>query len=510
MEYLLGIDVGTSGTKCALFTIDGTVAASATFEYPMLQPRNGWAEQDPAQWWDAVVKGVRHLLSESKAAPDSIRGIGLSGQMHGLVLLDKDGELLDNAIIWCDQRTGQECDDMTRDLGVEKIIAITANPPMTGFTAAKLLWIKKNKPEIFKKTAHILLPKDYIRYKLSGDFATDVSDASGMQMMDIANRSWSSEMLEYLGLSEEQVPKMYESPDVTGSIHSEAAKLTGLAEGTIIVGGASDNAAAAIGTGVVSSGSAFTTIGSSGVVYGVSDTVAIDMKGRIHTFCASVPGKWTVMSCTQGAGLSLKWLRDTCCTNEIERAKLKNIDPYIFMNEMAAESGIGARGLIFLPYLMGERSPHPDPDCRGVFFGLSAFHDRGDMIRAVMEGVSYSQLECVDVFREMGLSIDSMTLCGGGAKSALWRQMLADLYKCDVESIHSDEGPALGAAILAGVGAEIYSSVEEGCKKIIRKEKLLKPDSARHEQYMPYYSLYKKLYITLFESFKELSQITQV
>jgi len=378
---------------------------------------------------------------------------------------------------------------------------------MTGFTAAKILWVQNNEPEIYEKCAHILLPKDYIRYMLTGEFATEVSDASGMQLMDVAKRDWSSEVLSKLQIDRALLGTMHESTGITGKVHKAAAAATGLAEGTLVVGGAGDNPAAAVGTGVVREGSAFTTIGSSAVVYAVSDEIRIDMQGRVHSLCASVPGKWTVMSCTQAAGLSLKWLRDTCCVPEIEEAERRGVDPYDIMCKMASEVPIGAERLIFLPYLMGERSPHPDPNCRGVFFGLSAMHRREHLIRAVLEGVAYSQLECVEVFREMGVPVSDMTVTGGGGRSPLWQQMLADLYGCPVGTLAADEGGALGVALLAGVGAGVYSCVEEAAGIAVEKKTALDPDENRHKQYRPYYELYKNLYLSLKPDFDKLSTL---
>ena len=499
MKFILGIDIGTSGTKTVLFDTGGKPVASKTVEYPMYQPNNGWAEQDPKDWWDATVEGIKYVLSSSGADASEVAGVGFSGQMHGLVMLDKNGEVLRPSIIWCDQRTGAECDQMNRVLGEKRVIEITANPPMTGFTASKILWVQNNEPEIYEKCAHILLPKDYIRYKLTGEFATEVSDASGMQLMDIAKRDWSSEVLSKLNIDRAFLGKMYESPDVTGTVNKAASDLTGLKEGTKVVGGAGDNAAAAIGTGVVREGSAFTTIGSSAVIYAVSDKISIDMKGRVHTLCASVPGKWTVMSCTQGAGLSLKWLRDTVF--EFEQAT------YPYMTELASKVPIGAEKLLFLPYLMGERSPHPDPNCRGVFFGISAMHDRAHMVRAVLEGVSYSQLECVEVFREMGVPVGDMTLTGGGGRSPMWQQMLADLYECPVATLAADEGAALGAALLAGVGGGVFSSVEEAADTIVKKNPAIACNKDNYAKYKPYYELYKKIYLSLKPDFDKLASL---
>jgi xylulokinase len=509
MRAVIGIDIGTSGTKTALFTERGALISSYTGEYPMYQPQNGWAEQNPEDWWGATVKGLNAVINEAKKNDSTleIAGVGLSGQLHGLVLLDKDGIVLRPSIIWCDQRTENEVAQMNKVIGRERLIRITANPAMTGFTAAKILWVQNNEPDIYARCAHILLPKDYIRYKLTGAFATEVSDAAGMQLMDIPKRNWSNEILGLLNIDRGLLAEMHESPDVTGRVHARASAETELPEGTIVVGGAGDNPAAAVGTGVVSEGVAFTTIGSSAVVYAVSDTVKIDLEGRVHTLCASAPGKWTVMSCTQGAGISLKWLRDTCCLPEVLESEKQDVDPYVIMDRLAAEIAPGSDRLLFLPYLMGERSPHPDPDCRGVFFGLSAMHGRPQLIRSVLEGVAFSQLECVEVFREMGVPVSDMVVTGGGSKSRLWSQMLADLYGCPVSGMQSDEGAALGAALLAAVGAGIYSTVQEACAAVVKRGKTLVPDPAKKQAYTPYFDLYKKLYRTMKDDFRTLSKL---
>lgn len=507
MKYLLGIDIGTSGTKTVLFNTIGEAVASHLYEYPLYQPQNGWAEQEPEDWWQGTVGGIRQVLIKSGVDAKDIAGIGLSGQMHGLVMLDEYGNVLRKSIIWCDQRTSKQVEYMNEVIGEQKLIAITANPALTGFTAAKILWVKKNEPEIYSRCAHILLPKDYIRYRLTGDFATEVSDASGMQLMDVAKRDWSAEILSLLGIERRLLGKMYESQEVTGVLHLRAGEETGLLAGTPVVGGAGDNPAAAIGTGIVKQGKAFTTIGTSGVVYVVSDQIAIDKLGRVHTLCASVPGKWTVMSCTQAAGLSLQWLRNVVCSEEKQKAEIKKVDPYDIMTEEAQNVPIGADGILYLPYLMGERSPHPDPDCRGTFFGLSAIHERPHLIRAVMEGVSYSQLECVDVFRQMGVPIADMMVCGGGGRSPFWRQMLADMFNCPVCTISEEQGPAFGAAILAGVGTGIYTSLEDACDRLISKKTTQHPIEENTVLYEKYFRLYKKLYLDLYESFKILSKI---
>ena len=506
MQYLIGADIGTSSAKTVLFDRAGTPVSSYTCEYEVCQPRNGWAEQDPEDWWKGFCAGVRAVLSESGVAPEDILGIGLSGQMHGLVMLDEDGKPLRRSIIWCDQRTGAEAEWMTERIGREKLVQITGNPAITGFTAAKLLWVKRHEPELYARCRHILLPKDYIRLRLCGVYASDVSDASGMQLMDIRERCWSEEICSLLGVDMALLPKLYESQDKTGEVTEDAAAETGLHAGTLVCGGAGDNPASAIGTGVFEEGRAFTTIGTSAVTYAVSDEIRIDPGGRVHSLCASVPGKWTVMSCTQAAGLSLRWLRDTICAEEKREAERTGADAYDIMTREAETVPIGAGQLIYEPYLMGERSPHLDPDCRGTFIGLSAGHTRANLIRAVMEGISYSQRECVDIFREMGVRIDDMLVCGGGARNPFWRQMLCDLYDCPVSTLRSGQGGALGAAILAGVAAGMYPSIAEACTRMIRKQDTVRPIAAHTRAYEPYYRIYRKLYGTLRETFRELAE----
>ena len=507
MAYLLGVDIGTSGTKTVVFDELGNVIATSTEEYPLYQPRNGWAEQDPEDWWKAVVQGITAVLARSSIKPEDIKGIGLSGQMHGLVMLDKDGNVLRHSIIWCDQRTAKECQEITQRVGYDKLIEITANPALTGFTASKIMWVMNNEPKLYEKCAHILLPKDYIRFKLTGEFATEVSDASGMQLLDVPKRQWSDYVLQKLGIDKALLGKVYESPEVTGVVDSYAAGLTGLRAGTPVVGGAGDNAAAAVGTGVVMDGRAFTTIGTSGVVYAHTSKVAIDAKGRVHTFCSAVPGQWHIMGVTQGAGLSLKWFRDNFCKSEIKAANLIGIDPYDLMLKEAEAVPIGANKLIYLPYLMGERTPHLDPDARGVLFGISAIHTKNDMLRAILEGVSYSLKDCLEVFGEMGILIDNMMTAGGGGKSSLWRQMLADLYDCPVKTIASTEGPALGAALLAGVGTGVYKSVSEACDSVIKADIIQQPIKQNSIEYKKYYQIYKEIYPSLKQNFKDLQQL---
>lgn len=505
MAYILGVDIGTSGTKTVLFSEDGIPVSSATYEYPLYTPQNGYAEQDPLDWWNAVVNGIKQVIGESGVVASEIKGIGLSGQMHGLVMLDGDNKVIRRSIIWCDQRTSKEVAEITDRVGADRLIEITANPAITGFTAAKIMWVKNNEPQNYEKCRHILLPKDYIRFMLTGEYATEVSDASGMQLLDIPNRCWSEEVLDKLGIDKSLLAKVYESPEITGKITGRAAELTGLAEGTIVVGGAGDNAAAAVGTGVVEDGKAFTTIGSSGVVFAHTSNISIDKKGRVHTFCCAVPNCWHVMGVTQSAGLSLKWFRDNLCWSEMETALNMGVDPYYLTDKEAMDVPIGANKLLYMPYLNGERTPHLDPNCRGAFVGLSTMHKKKDMIRAVMEGVSYSLRDCVEVMREMNINVTDMMACGGGGSSPLWRQMLADLYACPVKTTQNKEGPALGVALLASVGAGIYSSVPEACKAVILPDKVQNPIQENIGEYEKVYGVYKKLYPAMKSCFEDIA-----
>jgi xylulokinase len=507
MNYLLGIDIGTSGTKSALFDVNGKLIAASLHEYPLYQPQNGWAEQNPEDWWNAVVLSCRDILSESGIDPKDILGVGLSGQMHGLVMLDADDHVIRRSIIWCDQRTAEECDRINTLVGAERLLEISANPALTGFTASKILWVRNHEPENYARCKKILLPKDYIRFKLTGKFATEVSDASGMQLLDVRNRCWSMEILEKLDIEPSLLGKLFESPEVTGQITPEASAVTGLAEGTAVVGGAGDNAASAVGMGVVEDGSAFVSIGTSGVVYAHTSQMRLDPQGRVHTFCCAVPGEWHVMGVTQAAGLSLQWFRNNFCSEEILAAREKNIDPYELMTGEASNLPIGSNRLLYLPYLMGERTPHLDPDCRGVLFGLSASHERSDLIRAVMEGVSFSVNDSVRILREMGVGFDEILATGGGGKSVLWRSMMADIFNCEINTVSSYNGPTLGVAILAGVGVGLYASVKEACGKMIQKGESIKPDEENHEKYVAFYSLYCDLYPELKNSFRKLAQI---
>jgi xylulokinase len=505
MAYLLGIDIGTSGTKTVLFDEAGNTIASALEEYPLYQPNIGWAEQDPEDWWQATAASIRKVLAKSGIKAEAIAGIGLSGQMHGLVLLDADNRVIRRSIIWCDQRSTKECEQITSLVGAERLIEITANPALTGFTASKIMWVKNNEPGNFEKTKKILLPKDYVRFRLTGEFATEVSDASGMQLMDIPGRCWSKEVLEKLGIDRSQLADLYESQEVSGKVNRTAADETGLVAGTPVVGGGGDNAASAVGNGIVKPGVVSASIGTSGVVFAHLDKISIDPKGRVHTFCHAVPNTWHIMGVTQAAGLSLKWFRDNFCKSEMETADLMGVDPYVLMDQEAEKVRAGSNGLLYLPYLMGERTPHLDAIAKGVFFGLSAKHDKKDMIRAVMEGVVYSLRDCLEIIAGMGVNVSSIIATGGGGKSKLWKQMQADVYGKAITTLNSSEGPALGVALLAGVGTGVYKNVAEACDATVKVKNVQQPDMTLYEKYTKFYKVYGRLYSSLKKDYADLA-----
>lgn len=504
MPYFIGIDIGTSGTKTVLFNEKGDTIASSLYEYPLYQPNVGWAEQNPEDWWNATVWTIKDVIAKSRVKPSEIKGLGLSGQMHGLVMLDKNYNVLRPSIIWCDQRTAKECEQITELVGKDRLIEITANPALTGFTASKVMWVKNNEPNIFEKAYKILLPKDFIRFRLTGEFATEVSDASGMQFLNIKERKWSDEVLNKLGIDKSLLAEVYESPEVTGKITKQIADLTGLQEGTIVVGGAGDQAAGAVGNGIVKKGVVSSTIGTSGVVFAHMEKPSIDKAGRVHTFCHAVPNAWHVMGVTQGAGLSLRWFRDNFCNSEKEVASLTGKDPYEIMTEIASKVKPGCDGLIYLPYMMGERTPHLDPYARAVFFGLSARHTKADMLRAVLEGVAYSLKDCMEIIKEMGIEVKEVRASGGGGKSPLWRQIQSDMFETDVYTVKSQEGPALGVALLATVGAGFYKSVEEACEATISITTKTSPIEENKKIYKKYYPVYQSLYKDLKEDFRKL------
>ena len=509
MAYLIGIDIGTSGTKTVLFNEQGEAITQSLYEYGMKQLKPGWAEQSPEDWWKAVCHTVPDAMQKAGVSKEDISGIGLSGQMHGLVLMDKDGGVIRDSIIWCDNRSVKECEEITDKVTFKKLMEITCNPALTGFTASKLLWVRNNEPWNYEKTKKILLPKDYIRYKLTGEYATEVSDASGMQFLDVPNRCWSNEILDLLGVDKSLLADVHESYKITGVVNEEAALLTGLKKGTPVAGGAGDQAAGGVGNGIVKPGVVSATIGTSGVVFAYSDSVKMDPKGRTQTFCHAVPGAWHIMGVTKSAGLSLKWFRDEFCNEEKTVASLMGVDPYILIDKECEQSSAGSNGLIYLPYLMGERTPHLDDDAKGVFFGVTPLHTKADFIRSVMEGVAFAMNDCLNVIKETGVPVQEIRASGGGGRSNVWKAIQSDIYQSDITSVNASEGPALGVAILAGVGTGVYKNVREACDAVIKIKQVRKTDEAIQSIYRGYYDLYQSLYLSLKDHFKNLSQLQQ-
>jgi xylulokinase len=461
---LLGIDVGTGGTRAVVVDDDGNVVASATEEHvPFASAHGGWAEQDPGDWWRASAIAVRAALDRTGTRGTEIAAVGLSGQMHGAVVLGERDEVLRPALIWADQRTGSQCRAIVERIGETRLIELTANPALTAFTLPKLLWIREHEPETWRRMRTVLLPKDYVRLRLTGERATDVADASGTLMLDVANRRWSSAMLDAMEIDADVLPDVYESPEVTGQVSAAGAEATGLAEGTPVVAGAGDQAAGAVGMGVVRPGVVSATIGTSGVVFAATDRPARDQLGRIHTFCHAVPDRWHVMGVTQAAGLSLRWFKDRFGAGADDGR-----DPYERLSDEAASAPPGADGVLWAPYLMGERTPHLDPDARAALVGLTASHGRAHVIRAILEGVAFSLRETFTIFDELDVPVRAVRLGGGGARGRLWRQVQADVYGREVEVLKADEGAAYGAAILAGVGAGVWPSVDAACDTVVR------------------------------------------
>lgn len=503
LRYLIGVDVGTTGAKTLLVDEQGRVAARAFDEYPLLAPRPGWAEQEPEEWYRATVSGIRKVVAQAGIRGDQVAGISFSGQMHGSVFLDEGGRVIRRPLLWCDVRTADEVRSINEAVGRERMIAIAGSPAMEGFTAPKVLWLRRNEPSNFDRVASVLLPKDYVRYRLTGELATEVSDAAGSAMFDIEQGRWSKEVLEVVGLRPEQLPPVLRSIDVAGRLTVQAAEETGLLAGTPVVAGGADNACGAVGAGVVRSGRAHVSIGSSGVIVSYAATPRRDAGGRVHTFNHSVPGAWYVMGVMLAAGLSLRWVRDELGQAERAVADLTGMDPYDLLTREAAASPPGARGLWFLPYLNGERTPHADPYARGVWFGLSSAHRRADLIRSVLEGVAFALRDSLEVFKDMGIEVDQLRAIGGGGKSPLWRQILADVLAVPIVRLNIDEGPAYGAALLAGVGAGVWRDVAEAADATVKPVETAEPDSRRTHLYAAAYSLFRALYPALRDLYRE-------
>lgn len=512
MPHLLGIDIGTSGTKTLICDGRGRVVATASSPHDIASPKPGWSEQDPEQWWAAACKATKAALRKAKLKKTDIGAIGLSGQMHGSVFLGKDGDTkpLRPAILWNDQRTAAECDEIeTTAGGRKKLINMVGNPALTGFTAPKVLWVRRHEPRVFARTRNILLPKDYIRLCMTGEYATEVGDASGTLLLDVKKRRYNAKLLGLLEIDRALLADCHESHVVTGELHTAGAKALGLQAGIPVVGGSGDQPAGAIGNGIVKRGVVSATLGTSGVVFAHADEPTYDPQGRVHTMCAAVEGKWCVFGCMLSAGGSFQWFKNTLATPASESAK-SGISPdklYTSLIREAQQAAPGCEGLFFLPYLTGERCPHPDPDARGGWIGLTARHGRPELIRSLLEGVTFGMADAVRIMDGMGLNTKTVRLSGGGAKSAFWRQLQADIYGKNCAVINADEGPAYGVALLAGVGTGVWSSVPQACDAAIRETETFKPDRRLAKRYAAYHDQYQRLYAALKDEFAAIARL---
>lgn len=505
MSVFLGVDIGTTGTKTLAINEAGEILADAKQEYPCYTPEPLWSEQDPEDWWQATRATIKEVVGKANLKRDDVKAIGLSGQMHGSVFLDSSGNVIRKAILWNDQRTKDECDEITeRAGGRKKLIKMVANPALTGFTAPKILWLRNEEPENYERLVKVLLPKDDVRRRLTGEMATDVSDASGMLLLDVKERAWSKKLLKKLNLDESLLATCYESEQITGKLRPEVAEDLGLSADCVVVGGAGDCAANAIGTGVVTKGVLSTSVGSSGVMFVHSDKMQVDPKGRLHTFCHAVHGKWHMMGVTLSAGRSLQWLVEDVCKVLGGEGQP---DPYDVLSKEAAAVAAGSQGLFFLPYLSGERTPYADSLARGCFIGLTLSHHRGHLARSVLEGVTYAMRDSLDIIRELEVPVDEIRASGGGSKNPLWRQMQADVFDQDVATINAEEGPAYGVALLAAVGAGAFSNVEEACAATIRVVSTTPKDKATAKVYSRGFPLYQKLYRRLKNEFPEMARM---
>jgi xylulokinase len=486
---LLGIDIGTGGTRAVLVDTKGNVVASATSDHaPFRAIVDGWAEQDPADWWRAAQQAVHAVLETSGQPGSAVVCVGLTGQMHGAVLLDAAGKVLRPSLIWCDTRSVPQCDWLHRTIGRERLIELTCNPALPNFTLTKLLWVRDNEPEIFVRVAHLLCPKDYVRFCMSGTYAMDVQEASGTLLLDVAHRCWSKEVAEAAGVPMAWLPELFESAEICAKVSAQAAQQMGLLAGTPIVAGAGDQGAGAVGMGILKPGAVSATIGTSGVVFAATDRPVRDPGGRLHTFCHAVAGRWHVMGVTQAAGLSLRWYRDTFSPST----------SYETLSKLAERAPAGSEGLMWAPYLVGERTPYLDPDARAAFIGLTATHGQGHLVRAVLEGVTYSLRDTLTLFAELGIPVHGrVRLGGGGARGPLWQQIQADIYGHPVEILTAEEGGAFGAALLAGVGVGTWPDVDTACDVSIHVAKYREPQPAARAVYDKGYAVYRKIYPAL-------------
>jgi len=509
MTCYLGIDVGTSGTKTLLMDPDGKVLATANSEYDFETPRPGWTQQDPELWWRATVQSVRAVLKKAQVDGKQVDGIGLSGQMHGLVITDGAGTPLRPCLLWNDQRTAAQAVEIEGTCGGKKgLIRLVGNAAMTSFTLTKLLWVRDNEPRIYTRIKHLLLPKDYVRLRLTGEYVGEVSDMSGTLMLDQRKRTWSRKILTLFSIDKDILPPVVESHEVTGTVRKEVAAKLGLAEGTPVVGGGGDQPAGAVGNGVVRDGLTSATMGTSGVVYAHSKKYVVDPSSRVNTFCSSVDGEYCMFGCILSAGGSFQWFRNVLGGAEVAAARRKKIDPYELLTAEAAAAPPGCEGVFFLPYLTGERTPHADPVAKGGWIGLHAGTDRNTLIRAVMEGATFAMNDAVSILRdERKLPIKEIRLSGGGARSEFWRQLQADIYGTTCTTINAEEGPAYGVALLAAVGTGRFKTIGEACKRAISITRRIRPKARMKRLYAKHYAQYRRLYPALKPEFAEIAKL---
>lgn len=506
MSYYLGIDIGTSGTKTLLVDAGGVVIAEASANYPMSQPRPGWTEQDPEDWWKATVKTVKAVVKKSGVKPAEVRGIGLSGQMHGSVFLDKQNEVIRPALLWNDQRTAAQCDEIESAVGGrKKLIKLVANPALTGFQAPKVLWLRENERKNFDRLHRVLLPKDDVRRRLTGEHVTEVSDASGTLFLDVVNRRWSKKLMAALDLDIDLLPSVVESHEVTGKLTSAAAKMLGLTTDCFVVGGAGDCAAGAVGNGVVKTGILSTSIGTSGVMFVHSDTPQYDEAGRLHTFCHAVDGKWHMMGVNLTSGGSLQWWVDSILQG---LSGISNAKRFEAATHEAQSAAAGSGGVVFLPYLNGERTPHADPNARGTFAGLNLSTGRGEMTRAVMEGITFALRDSLAIIKDCGVPVKQIRASGGGSTNPFWRQMQADVFGQKITTLEVEQGPAYGVALLAMVGGGEFKTIEAACQATIKIADQTPVDRNAAKVYQRLFPIYRDLYHANASSMHALAEMT--
>jgi xylulokinase len=504
----IGIDIGTSGTKTLICDVKGRILAEATFEYPLYSPKPGWHEQEPADWWRAAAKGVKAVLKQSGVNKNDVKGVGLSGQMHGSVFVDKNNNVIRRALLWNDQRTARQCEEIEAAAGSrKKLISMVSNPALTGFTAPKILWLRENEPRNYDKIKKILLPKDYIRLMMTGVYASEVSDASGTLLLDVKNRCWHKGLLAKLDIDIDLLPEVFESCKVSGAVSEKAARELGLKAGIPVVGGGGDQPAGAVGNGIVREGLLSATLGTSGVVFAHSKKHLLDPSGRVHTMCASVEDEYCIFGCMLSAGGSFQWFRNQLGEAEIEAAKRLGVSPYDMLIKEAANAPAGCEGLYFLPYLTGERCPYPDPNARGAWVGITSRTSRAMMIRSLLEGVTYGMGDQINIMRQMGLKTAQVRSSGGGAMSKWWRQLQADIYDSEVVTINTSAGPAYGVAIMAMVGTGAYRTVPQACEAAIKLTSKVKTNRKTAALYKKHYELFPKLYSDLKESFGKIAKL---